>query len=601
MNKNKNKKNEDLFWFRDYVLFLKDKLDNSETSHVVGVHGDYWAWKTTTMNLIKNLYNEESDSFDNVLEFSAWRNFYKDENTVWKALLFELAWKIYNLFDGIKIEQLTKEEIWQIENYIEWKNEQESLLNRMLLYSFGEIKVKNIIENIKAISIEIQYNLYQELKDTKVLKSSKSKANEDPIWALCNIFWALPNVFTWKGFEKITKLSELLTKEKQELKKPKIDSLDVIQREFDILLGFYEVYFNKKAPLIIMIDDLDRILPEKSVEILEILRIFFEKQKRIHFIVAIDIRVIEKWIERKFNQLSQWGWLSRIEMEEYLEKIITLPFDLPAIPLVDNLSPDRGYIKWIDSLIWNKLWIELPIEDWFNNESKEVKATNWYYVKIVKQLNSKKDFTDIIKTWLQANPRKINRFFDVFSVYYKILIYRTLKKGKLLVNEEEKLIEQASLLAKMLIIKLERDEIYREFVKDKLYLSVLETIANNPECSFKITDLIKFNKIYKIQNLFGMLCISKMFIPKERTFNQLLEAIYCIYYLLPSVNIQTISENENIEKVFKFNFIRYLYENNEVKLSLYLDFFSEFLSLSDNQQIQNIIEHHKKELSNWKY
>jgi hypothetical protein len=43
-----------------------------------------------------------------------------------------------------------------------------------------------------------------------------------------------------------------------------------------------------------MVDDLDRILPEKSVEILEILRIFFEKSQKIHFICAIDIRVIEK-------------------------------------------------------------------------------------------------------------------------------------------------------------------------------------------------------------------------------------------------------------------------------------------------------------------
>mgnify|MGYP000299439131 CR=1 FL=1 len=52
----------------------------------------------------------------------------------------------------------------------------------------------------------------------------------------------------------------------------------------------------------------------------------------------IKQQIIENQIEAKYYSTDEGEFVFeeiRIEFEEYLEKIITIPFDLPAIPLVD--------------------------------------------------------------------------------------------------------------------------------------------------------------------------------------------------------------------------------------------------------------------------
>lgn len=723
---------QDLFNFRDYVLFLKDKLDNTKYSEVVWVHGDYWAWKTTTMNILKQLYKEDG-GIDNILEFSAWRNYYNKEDTVWKALLYELAWKIYDVFESDKIvesidfskinsKNIKSFEELDIDNYFEkidllikWldlQKEKSIFWNIKTYFSkIKEIKNPNDLEKylkdikkdlfliyIKNSCLEIQYNLYQDLKDFdwELEKWSSTFQKNKVLWIFSLISFWIQNIIDFK-FEWADKITDLFKKEEQELKKVKIDSLEVIQRKFDILLELYNLIsftdekINKK-PLIIMIDDLDRILPEKSVEIIEILRIFFEKSKSIHFICAIDIRVIEKWIERKFNQLNQWGDLSRIEFEEYLEKIITIPFDLPAIPLVDFDSENN--IFWVDTLIkdnfleinkkdiiWNLQNYDLKeifknllinfldkdsnlekhntnysqknklveylkndnFKDFFNNEvflenlfsneyfsndlkqivinitkllkildiewievwdninhwkifikflkkifinknfssklDNEDKKINYikliYYILSISILNNTK-FTNIIKTWLSANPRKIKRFMDVFWIYYKILLFRNLKSSK--DSNIDDLLKYAILLSKMLIIKLEWDEIYKEFIRDKYHLLFIEYVAknikdSNMEISFNINKYIKDSKKYKISNLFWMLSISDYFIEKDVEDSKKLLGLYSVYYLYPFIwnfKLQDkIESNENYETLWNINLLKYLYEYDEQKVLLY--------------------------------
>lgn len=688
----------DLFNFRDYVLFLKDKLDNTELSQVVWVHWDYWSWKTTTMNIIKELYQEDVLLYDNILEFSAWRNYYNNEQTVWKALLYELAGKIYDVFDSenITFEWVNDDEILK---YINCENIKKEKWYHRLNFNLTKEKPKDLlIKFIQNTSKEIQYNLYQDLKDFEWnLEKWKSEADKYPYIAVLQCISWLFDVLNENKTSSIVELWKLLKKEEQELKKPKIDSLEVIQRKFDILLSFYNLIWEKnKKPLIIMVDDLDRILPEKSVEIIEILRIFFEKSSKIHFICAIDLRVIEKWIERKFNQLNKWWDLSRIEFEEYLEKIITIPFDLPAIPLVD-FDPDNNFF-WINTLINNKVsdkindnnkWsIELiknkitniiildyynnlkpTIEDflieYYSNNSweididRDIKNFKKYNIEIssinyhindkkiefkIKKMEEKlsisiKDveskckeysllkkvkqdykeniekintitFKNIIKTWLQANPRKIKRFIDVFEIYFKILMYRKYNLDNKDFTDND-LKKYSALLAKMLIIKLEWDEVYKEFVRDKYHLLFIEYVAKNikewnMKISFNIAKYIKDSKKYRISNLFWMLSIMDYFIEKDIEDSKKLLGIYAVYYLYPFIwnhELQKqIESNENYETLWNVNLLKYLYEYDEQKVLLYcneifkntdnissiISSFKEFMTSKNSENITNI-------------
>jgi hypothetical protein len=106
-----------------------------------------------------------------------------------------------------------------------------------------------------------------------------------------------------------------------------------------------------KLNFVFLIDDLDRCLPEKAVEMLEAIKLFLDVEG-CAFVLALDDEVIERGIahryrdylqpvsrfgrdaEREFAQGQQGDRFSElgappITGHEYLEKIVQLPFRLP--------------------------------------------------------------------------------------------------------------------------------------------------------------------------------------------------------------------------------------------------------------------------------
>lgn len=87
--------------------------------------------------------------------------------------------------------------------------------------------------------------------------------------------------------------------------------------------------------LVIFIDDLDRCLPEKAVELLEAIKLILDLEGYL-FVVGVNRRVVEAGIREhyKFPQAEAGGEGSDRQgnlAEEYLEKIIQMPLELPPI------------------------------------------------------------------------------------------------------------------------------------------------------------------------------------------------------------------------------------------------------------------------------
>jgi len=76
--------------------------------------------------------------------------------------------------------------------------------------------------------------------------------------------------------------------------------------------------------VIIFIDDLDRLVPEKAVELLETMKLFLDIHGCV-FILAIDYNVVVKGLETKFG-----GKVSDEKGRSFFDKIIQLPFNLPV-------------------------------------------------------------------------------------------------------------------------------------------------------------------------------------------------------------------------------------------------------------------------------
>ena len=74
---------------------------------------------------------------------------------------------------------------------------------------------------------------------------------------------------------------------------------------------------------VIFVDDLDRLIPSKAVELLECLKLFLDIEKCV-YILACDYQVVIQGYQQKFNATE-----SELRGRSFFDKIIQLPFDMP--------------------------------------------------------------------------------------------------------------------------------------------------------------------------------------------------------------------------------------------------------------------------------
>ena len=123
-------------------------------------------------------------------------------------------------------------------------------------------------------------------------------------------------------------------------------SIEQFQKEFGDLVARYIVA--KGERLVVFVDDLDRCLPEKAIEVLEAIKLFLDVKGCI-FLLGLDQEVVTRGIKVKYRDFAvDEGAESQkkiqIDGAAYLEKIIQLPFRLPKIepramqPFVSQLA-----------------------------------------------------------------------------------------------------------------------------------------------------------------------------------------------------------------------------------------------------------------------
>ena len=89
---------------------------------------------------------------------------------------------------------------------------------------------------------------------------------------------------------------------------------------------------------VVFVDDLDRCLPEKAVAVLELIKTVFNVES-FAFVLALDDEVIERGIGHRYKDYAFGNKKSEMPITgfEYLEKIVHLPFRLPALTREDAL------------------------------------------------------------------------------------------------------------------------------------------------------------------------------------------------------------------------------------------------------------------------
>ncbi len=96
----------------------------------------------------------------------------------------------------------------------------------------------------------------------------------------------------------------------------------------------------KKGALVVFIDDLDRCLPEKVVQVLEAVKLFLDKDGCV-FVLGADTDIVQEAVVKHYNDAGVKGE----NVGDYTEKLIQLRFALPPIPEEDMNAYVKGQVQ----------------------------------------------------------------------------------------------------------------------------------------------------------------------------------------------------------------------------------------------------------------
>ncbi len=137
--------------------------------------------------------------------------------------------------------------------------------------------------------------------------------------------------------------------------------LDEFQEVFDRLLRWYVVrdwkdereVDDQKGVLVIFVDDLDRCLPSKTVQVLETIKLMMGKPGTI-FVLGASRRVVQAAVQAHY-ELQKF---EDISSQDYLDKIVQLRFDLPPVRPERMEEFIRQFREWEEQ---DPLLVNLPL------------------------------------------------------------------------------------------------------------------------------------------------------------------------------------------------------------------------------------------------
>lgn len=214
--------------------------------------------------------------------------------------------------------------------------------------------------------------------------------------------------------------------------------------------------------LIVLIDDLDRCLPDVAINTLEAVRLFMFTEKTA-FVIAADEGMIRYSVKKHFPDAIDENNYNTGEAfaNKYLEKLIQVPFRIPALGEVEACiyimllmvgsvlsEENNNYIKLRKEGLarirkpWN---VEVITVD----DVKEILGTD--YEKTAKEVLIATQIGHLLAQHTDGNPRKIKRFVNMLLLRYEIAKNRGF-------GEEIEL----AILAKMMLAEYYETDFYKE-------------------------------------------------------------------------------------------------------------------------------------------
>lgn len=432
-------------------------IESGDNPISIGVSGSWGVGKSSMIKMIgKNLSEQSGDNKYIFLEFNAWLyQGYEDAKT---ALLQSVTQKL--------TEEMQKQKIGKDDELGKKFNK---FLKRINWFQVSKLALPLLAGFIPgAAPIGVIANFANAVKNSWNNRDKKSENGEAINTA----------------FEGLTPELENLLKENEEIVEPVTKQIEEIREEFEEILG------QLKVTLVVLVDDLDRCLPETAISTLEAMRLLLFV-KRTAFIIAADEQMIRNGVRAHFNGVE----LSDGLVTSYFDKLIQVPIKIPHLGIAEvkvyivllfmELEVRRGKLEqkifsdaqsklssmlskaWEDDITVNK------IEAVFDDSTKTLMKES---VLIADQLAGILVNADNIK----GNPRLIKRLLNALEIRKKVAKFNgmTLDSG---------------VLVKMLLF----ERCASEGAFDYLAKETANAVNGKPEFLQKLEDNLKNGEKYE--------------------------------------------------------------------------------------------------------
>jgi len=303
--------------FGPYVATLAHIIASptTYTPLTIGVFGTWGSGKTSLMRMMRD---KLPPNF-RVAWFDAWK--YEKEVTLWRALLLSVLAALRNAVPKNKSEDL--EELDNLE---------------MALYQpVDREKIGGLTIDWRKLGLGLGGGAVQ--VGLEFLPTGS---------VLTNLLKGLGKID--KSEEAVDNIVSAIQRQRTQIHIKQVQFLEQFHDRFNALVA--EHIQKKNLRLVVFVDDLDRCLPEKAVEVLEAIKLFVDVPGCV-FVLGLDQEVIARGIEIKYRE---FGWTPEaasgqaerrrflINGARYLEKIIQLPFHIPPIERSDLTTFVTGLV-----------------------------------------------------------------------------------------------------------------------------------------------------------------------------------------------------------------------------------------------------------------
>ncbi len=347
--------------------------ERPERPLTIGVHGDWGAGKSSVLEMIEAGFSDDSKVL--CLKFNGWR--FQGFEDAKIALIEGIVTGLVQSRPALTRASIAVKDVF---NRIDWLKVAKKS-GGLALTAFTGIPTPDQINTIVSTL-------------DGVLANPGQLANKESITTAID------------GVKSILKPAE--TKNVPE-------EIDAFRKAFDQLLTDAGI-----EQLVVLIDDLDRCLPDTAIETLEAIRLFVFTS-RTAFVIAADEAMIEYAVRKHFPDLPETTG-PRDYARNYLEKLIQIPFRIPALGETETRiyvtllltgaevgENDKGYANLIIAARerLKRPWESAPLDAAAINEALGTNASKAHNALMLSD-----QIGPILASGAKGNPRQIKRFLN---------------------------------------------------------------------------------------------------------------------------------------------------------------------------------------------